>query len=581
MPLFIEELTQSLIESEALREIDGRFVLQAPLDGLSIPATLHDSLAARLDRLGEARELVQLGATLGREFSHELLAAVSTLRPAALERQLAKLLGSDLVHQRGRGSRLRYVFKHALVQEAAYESLLKSKRVEHHHRIVEVLEERFPDITSAAPELLARHCDDGGLADKAIGYWERAGENATERSANVEAAEHFKRALELLLRMPEDEARDRRELIEYLNSAASGSGKAWSIIQKQTGADRLCIGGALGANAHGRGLRFKPFIADVESFELVGASGETISASRAESAELFRLAIGGYGLFGVIATVDLRLMERTRLRRVVEIVDIPELMAAFEKRITAGYIYGDCQFSIDPASPDFLMKGVFSCYEPVGEDHDPGAQKRLQASDWRKLYVLAHDDAQQVFDVYSSYYLSTSGQIYWSDTHQLSTYVDDYHRAVDAALSSKFPGSEMITEVYVPRDELPKFLADLALDFRRNGVKVIYGTIRLIEQDDESFLPWAKQSYACIVMNLHIARRPQCIAKAATDFRRIIDRAVSYGGSYFLTYHRWAGRSQIEACYPQMPDFLALKDKHDPLGLFQTDWYRDLMRMFG
>ena len=371
------------------------------------------------------------------------------------------------------------------------------------------------------------------------------------------------------------------DLIEYLNATETPGGKAWSIIQKQTGADRLCIGGAIGANAHGRGLRFKPFVGDVESLELVDGSGELITCSRAENTELFRLVNGGYGLFGVIASVDLRLTGRTRLRRVVEIIDIPGLMAAFEKRIAAGYLYGDCQFSIDPASPDYLVKGVFSCYEPIGDGEEPGAQKRLQESDWRKLYVLAHDDPQKVFDVYSSYYLSTSGQVYWSDTHQLSTYIDDYHVAVDAALGSRFPGSEMISEVYVPRDDLPKLLTDLAEDFRRVGVEVIYGTIRLIEQDDESFLPWTKQSYACIVMNLHVERRPQDIAKAANDFRRIIDRAVSYGGSYFLTYHRWASREQIEACYPEMPDFLAMKERYDPSGVFQSDWYRGMVRLLG
>lgn len=369
-------------------------------------------------------------------------------------------------------------------------------------------------------------------------------------------------------------------LIEYLNAAGTESGKAWSIIQKQTGADRLCLGGALGANAHGRGLRFKPFIADVASLELVDARGETVRCSRDENAEIFRLAIGGYGLFGVITTIDLRLMERTRLRRIVEIIDIAELMAAFEKRIDAGYLYGDCQFSIEPASPDFLVKGVFSCYEPIDDGEEPGEQKRLQESDWRKLYVLAHDDPDKVFDVYSSYYLSTSGQVYWSDTHQLSTYIDDYHGVVDAALGSKFPGTEMITEVYVPRNELAKFLADLAEDFRHNEVKVIYGTIRLIEKDDESFLPWAKKSYACIVMNLHVAHRPQELAKAANDFRRIIDKAIAYGGSYFLTYHRWASREQIDACYPEMPDFLAMKAKYDPTGMFQSDWYRALTRMY-
>ena len=127
----------------------------------------------------------------------------------------------------------------------------------------------------------------------------------------------------------------------------------------------MSIGGALAANAHGRGLRFKPMIADVESFTLVNAQGKVLTCSRKENRELFRLAIGGYGLFGVIAEVKLRLMPRTKLERTVDVIEVADLVPAVEKRIADGYMYGDFQFDINPRSEHFLTRGVFSTYKPV------------------------------------------------------------------------------------------------------------------------------------------------------------------------------------------------------------------------
>lgn len=371
------------------------------------------------------------------------------------------------------------------------------------------------------------------------------------------------------------------ELVEQLSTAQRDAARPWGIIQKQTGADRLCVGGALGANAHGRGLTLKPIVGDVESFRLVDANGETRLCSRSENSELFRLAIGGYGLFGVIGSVTLRLMPRRKLERVVEIIAIEDLMAAFERRIDAGFLYGDCQFSIDPRSPKFLSEGVFSCYRPVDDSVAIAAdQRQLSDEQWRELYYLSHADPARAYERYTSYYLSTTGQVYWSDTHQLSTYFDDYHRALDARTNAAWPGTEMITEAYVPRRALPTFMRRLADDFRSNDVTVIYGTIRLIEEDEESFLAWAREPWVCVVMNLHVDHSPQGIEKAANDFRRIIDRAIELDGSYFLTYHRWATQAQVEACYPQMAQFLELKRRHDPNERFQSDWYRHYRRMF-
>lgn len=371
-------------------------------------------------------------------------------------------------------------------------------------------------------------------------------------------------------------------LIEALIRMQQSEVKPWGIIQKQTGADRLCLGGALSSNIHGRGLKFQPIIADVESFTLMDAEGELRHCSRTENQELFRLAIGGYGLFGIITTVRLRLMPRTKLERVVELIEVDKLMPAFEQRIAAGYLYGDCQFSIEAPSDDFLKKGVFSCYRPLPEDTPmPAEHKELAEADWQGLYYLAHTDARTAFERYSSYYLSTHGQRYWSDTHQLGIYVDDYHKKVDESLNASAKATEMITEVYVPRSALPQFMNTVRDDFRKHEVQVIYGTIRLIERDSDSFLAWAKDAYACIVMNLHVVHTQQGIDKSAEDFRRLIDRAVSFGGSYFLTYHRWASREQVLTCYPQMADFLKLKRKYDAKEVFQSDWYRHYRQMFG
>ncbi|MGH7166530.1 MAG: FAD-binding oxidoreductase [Nitrospiraceae bacterium] len=371
------------------------------------------------------------------------------------------------------------------------------------------------------------------------------------------------------------------ELIDDLLRRQAGQTHQWGIIQKQTGADRLSLGGALSANVHGRGLRLKPFIADVESFDLVDAGGTLRACSRRENPELFRLAIGGYGLFGVIASVTLRLEPRRKLERVVEVLPVENLMPAFEQRMADGFLFGDYQYATDPSSDDFLRQGVFSCYRPVETNRAmPERQKELSEADWNRLFYLSHVEKKRAFEEYSRYYLSTSGQLYWSDTHQLSLYLDNYHEGLDRRLGSAEKGSEMITEIYVQRPALGGFLNDVRRDFRENKANLIYGTIRLIEKDEESFLAWAREAYVCVIFNLHIVHNRQGIESAARAFGRLIERAIPYGGSYYLTYHRWATRTQVETCYPQFADFLRLKRKYDPEERFQSDWYRHYRAMF-
>ena len=370
-------------------------------------------------------------------------------------------------------------------------------------------------------------------------------------------------------------------LIRSLIDVQRGQPRQWSILQKQSGADLLTIGGALACNAHSRALRMKPIISDVQAFTLVDADGNLHRVSRREAPELFRLAIGGYGLFGVIGSVRLRLGPRRKLERIVEVLDVEELMPAFERRIDDGFLYGDFQYAIDRSSEEFLRTGVFSCYRPLPDDAKmPPRMVELSAEEWRELISLAHAEPGRAFARYRAHYLATSGQRYWSDLHQLGTYVDRYHEEVDRRLQAAAPSSEIITEVYVPRETLSPFLRDVRADFRAHEVPLIYGTIRLIERDDESFLAWAKASYACVIFNLHTVHTPSGIERSAQDFRRLIDLAIRYDGSYYLTYHRFATREQVVRCYPQFPAWLRLKRRYDPEERFQSDWYRHYQAMF-
>ncbi|MDP3723546.1 MAG: FAD-binding oxidoreductase [Candidatus Omnitrophota bacterium] len=372
------------------------------------------------------------------------------------------------------------------------------------------------------------------------------------------------------------------KLMQSLNETQQGEpGPTWAIAQKQTGADELSLGGALSANAHGRGLRFRPMIQDVEAFTLVNADGEVLTVSRTQHPELFRLAIGGYGLFGAIATVDLRLTPRQKLRRVVEVVSINDLPEKVRERFDVGAHYGDYQYKTDVAAPDFMQVGVLSTYHPVPLDTPiPADQKRLSLDDWNELLVLAHARKSEAFERYSRHYLSTNGQIYWSDLHQMSYYNDAYEDYLRRTMPDYTEGSLMITEVYIPRAQIQQFSKHVIEDARAYAFDVIYGTMRLIERDEESFLCWAKQNYACIIFNLRVQHTPEGIAKAKRDFQRIIDCALGLGGSYYLTYHRWARKDQVLMAYPQFPEFLRWKLCFDPEERFQSDWYRHYKAMF-
>jgi predicted ATPase len=221
VPLFVEELTKVVLESGMLHDVDGHYELTGTLPILAIPATLQDSLMARLDRLVTAKGIAQMGATIGRQFSYALLQAVAHVDAQTLQRELGRLVEAELVYQRGVPPQAYYFFKHVLIQDAAYESLLKSTRQQYHQRIAQVLEAQFPETSEAQPELLAHHCTEAGLTEQAIPYWHTAGQRASERSAHVEAVAHLRQGLALFQTLPETPERTRREIDIYIALGAS------------------------------------------------------------------------------------------------------------------------------------------------------------------------------------------------------------------------------------------------------------------------------------------------------------------------------------------------------------------------
>ena len=250
VPLFVEELTKMLLESGFLKRVNGSYELTGPLPPRDIPATVQDSLMARLDGLGSAKALAQLGATLGREFRHDVLQAVAQMGEAELRRDLARLVDADLLTRSGLPPRATYMFRHALIEDTAYQSLLKATRQQYHQRIAGVLVARFPEVAETQPELLARHFTAAGLNREAIGYWEKAGQMAMERSANLEAIHHFRKGLELLASLPETPERIQQELMLQLHlglplTAIKGYGAA-DVGDTFARARELCdlIGGA-------------------------------------------------------------------------------------------------------------------------------------------------------------------------------------------------------------------------------------------------------------------------------------------------------------------------------------------------
>lgn len=282
IPLFVEELIKMLQGS-----------VRQDLPSAAIPATLEGWLTARLDRLGAAREVALWASAIGREFSFELLSAISLLPEADLRRKLDRLVESELVYRRGLPPRTRYFFKHALIQEAAYASLLRSRRRQTHERIVHALEERFPEVVVSQPELLAHHCTEAGLVSLAVDYWKRAGERAAS-SGGPEWIAHLNRALALLATLPESTERDRREIsIQVALGVAEGHFRSFGVpeceraftrawmLSRRTGSTALLLPVL-------RGLHMNALVR-AETFKAAEISAQLVLAAEEDGDAVFRM----------------------------------------------------------------------------------------------------------------------------------------------------------------------------------------------------------------------------------------------------------------------------------------------------
>jgi len=371
---------------------------------------------------------------------------------------------------------------------------------------------------------------------------------------------------------------DWTRIMEATRAMAGGSRSAWGIRQKQTGVDAVTLGGSISANAHGRGLQMQPLGDDIESLTLVDADANVVVCSRTERPELFSLVVGGYGLFGVIYAATLRLSPRLRVRRMVDIIDLDDAMNAVYRRVAQGCVYGDFQFVIDASDDAFLQRGVFACYRPAGSDEPAiDAAADLSPDAWLALLKLAHDDKRTAFKLYAQHYLGTDGNTYWADEMQLSTYLPTYAEFLQRARgdpASAVKETLVIGEHYVPREAIKAFMQGARDVLRAHGSEVIYGTIRSITKDATSFLPWAKEDYACVIFNIRTPHTADGLARTASTFRGLIDASIALGGSFFLTYHRHATLAQVEAAYPRFRAFLDRKRAYDPSEMFTSDWYR-------
>jgi hypothetical protein len=260
---------------------------------------------------------------------------------------------------------------------------------------------------------------------------------------------------------------------------------------------------------------------------------------------------------------------------------LAELMDLVEKRAASGASFGYFQYNIDETSPEFMRTGVLTTYESVGAETALGkVTTDLDEDALTSLLELAHREPKRAYDHYAKYELSLDGNVEWSDLHQLSTYPLGYHKNIEKRLGAAFEGADLIVEVYVPRNELISFLEDARHLLLTSETPLIYGTVRFIEQDRDTFLAWAKKRYACVIFTLHSSSEVRALRKTGELCRQLMRGGTKRGGSFYLTYNRFAARDELDSAYPQFGEFLALKKKNDPTELFQSDWFRHYKALY-
>jgi len=363
------------------------------------------------------------------------------------------------------------------------------------------------------------------------------------------------------------------QIVGYLVGLQKDKKQQLGIRQKQS-ADLLTIGGSVSANMHGDGLFIPPFAADIESMVVVNSGGRKVECSREKNEELFRLVTGGLGLFGIIYSVRLRLVPRQKIRKSVSITDTDKLIDEYRKKHKNGALYGSFQYYTNINSEDYLRKGVLITYEPVEtEQQVPDFKDPVPADKWLHLRYLAHADKEKYFKEISDLNKATDNKLYWTDTHQLGTYIYNYHKQLDKMLHRE-EATDVTTEVYVPSDKLGEFLNATRNYFRKNSIEVIFGGIGMIAENKESYLSYTRRTYSRISFNIHTPHTSKGIDRSADAFRFLIDQAIKFDGSYYLANHKFATPDQFKKSFPDAANFMELKKKYDPHNRFLSDWYR-------
>ena len=243
-----------------------------------------------------------------------------------------------------------------------------------------------------------------------------------------------------------------------LNRIQERQRNAWCVNQRQTGLNMLTVGGTLAANAHGHGLILKPFVQDIESFRIITHDSKVLSCRRDENKELFALAIGGYGLFGVVSEVTVRLVPRIKLKRVVTLTSVENIESEVAASEGRGCRYAHFQTNIDDSSAGFLRDGFYCDYQTVDRDVPPSANADIKDDDWRDLVFSVHRDKGKAYENFSRFLQSTNGSVKWSDQWANSFYLPGYHQIIDKRMTSAVASSEVLCEFYVPMHSLPTFM---------------------------------------------------------------------------------------------------------------------------
>lgn len=348
----------------------------------------------------------------------------------------------------------------------------------------------------------------------------------------------------------------------------------WEIHQKQTGADTMSIAGSIAVNAHGNALRRGPISSDVLWLQVVLADGSQVHCDRHENSELFALAFGGMGLFGVISEVGLQLAPRHTFRRVSSVSSAVDVAKQWSEDIT--YSYGDMQLDIDPTTDSFLNLGVLNQWEPW-EDPPSDPAPSLNA-DWGKLVTLAHVDKKRAFQEYCAYAQSVDGRIESRADFQWRSYKENYHKDLERKLALP-ESAEILAEFFIPPSRLPSLLNSARHSARCYGIDLILATLRSIRKCEVSFLRWAKQDYVCLVFAIHTEDNVRDLNNTDQFCRQVAETCCQNQGSFYLPYRRFYVANQLRRAYPNLDSLPEKKSQYDPMNMFNSDWYDAVCKM--